>query len=118
MPLTVTYALARAVVREAAERWPVWWDAELFEPPHREAELPMLEELRDGLRRMKLVRRRARVLYATPLGRDLAADSDRLLRVLAADLGRGDPFTESVAAAMTDKLARVLSRKPRLPRPW
>ena len=92
-------------MREAAERWPVWWDAELFGPPHREAELPILEELRDGLRRMKLVRRRARVLYATPLGRDLAADSDRLLRVLAADLGRGDPFTESVAAAMTDKLA-------------
>ena len=35
--LTATYALARAVVREAAERWPGWWDAELFGPPHREA---------------------------------------------------------------------------------
>ncbi len=37
--LTQTHALARAVVREAAERWPHWWHAELFGPPHREADL-------------------------------------------------------------------------------
>lgn len=36
--LTQTHALTRALVRAAAERWPGWWDAELFGPPHREAE--------------------------------------------------------------------------------
>ncbi|MGP0035099.1 MAG: hypothetical protein ACLP4R_11080 [Solirubrobacteraceae bacterium] len=35
IPLTQTYALARVVVREAAERWPGWWNAELFGVPHR-----------------------------------------------------------------------------------
>src|SRR2546425_6748320 len=45
---TQTYALARAVVREAAERWPHWWDAELFGPPHPEADVPVLQALHDG----------------------------------------------------------------------
>ncbi|MGO9319320.1 MAG: hypothetical protein ACLQBY_00730 [Solirubrobacteraceae bacterium] len=103
--LTATYALARAVVREAAERWPGWWDAELFGPPHREAELAVLEALHDGLRRLKLVRRRARKLHTTPRGRELTGDPAALLRVLIADLGGGDPFTETVATAVTDKLA-------------
>ncbi len=103
--LTATYALARAVVREAADRWPGWWNAELFGPPHREADLAVLEALHDGLRRLKLVRRRARKLHTTPRGRELADDAAALLRVLIADLGGGDPFTEAVAAAMTGRLA-------------
>jgi hypothetical protein len=103
--LTATYALARAVVREAADRWPGWWNAELFGPPHREADLAVLEALHDGLRRLKLVRRRARKLHTTARGRELAGDAAALLRVLIADLGGGDPFTEAVAAAVTGKLA-------------
>jgi hypothetical protein len=43
--LTQTHALARAVVREGAERWPQWGDAELFGPPHREADVRVLGEL-------------------------------------------------------------------------
>ena len=35
--LTQTGALPRALVREAVERYPDWWDAELLGSPHREA---------------------------------------------------------------------------------
>lgn len=45
--LTQAHALSRAVVREAAERWPGWWDADLFGVPHREADLRVLGELRE-----------------------------------------------------------------------
>jgi hypothetical protein len=38
--LTQNYVLARVVVRELAERWPDWWNAELFGPPHREWDTP------------------------------------------------------------------------------
>lgn len=103
--LTATYALARAVVREAAERWPAWWNAELFGPPHREADLAVLEALHDGLRRLKLMRRRARKLHTTQRGRELVSDDTGLLRVLIADLGGGDRFATMVAAVVLDKLA-------------
>jgi hypothetical protein len=106
VPLTQTHALARALVREAAERWPQWWDADLFGPPHREADLAVLEGLHEGLRRLRLVRRRGRKLYATARGRELAADPVALLRTLATDLGGGDPFTEMVADEIVNKLAR------------
>jgi hypothetical protein len=109
--LTATYALARAVVREAADRWPGWWDAELFGPPHREADLAVLEALHDGLRRLKLMRRRARKLHTTARGRELAGDAPALLQVLMADLGGDDPFTEVVAASVTDKLAQGAPRE-------
>ncbi|MDP9272297.1 MAG: plasmid pRiA4b ORF-3 family protein, partial [Chloroflexota bacterium] len=103
--LTHTNALARTVVREAAERWPHWWSAELFGPPHREADLAVLGALHDGLRRLRLVRRRARTLYTTGRGKELLDDPAALLNVLIADLGAGDPFTETVAAAAIDTLA-------------
>jgi hypothetical protein len=103
--LTQTNALARAVVREAAERWPDWWDAELFGAPHREADLAVLSALHEGLRRLRLVRRRGRRLHATARGRELSQDPATLLTVLATDLGAGDPFTEAVAAAVTATLA-------------
>src|SRR6266545_1577688 len=93
IPLTQTHALGRAVVREAAERWPSWWDAELFGPPHRETDLAVLHSLHDGLRRLRLVRRRGRRLVATARGRELAADPTALLSILADDLGASDPFT-------------------------
>jgi hypothetical protein len=107
--LTQTYALARAVVREAAERWPQWWDAELFGPPHREADVPVLEALHDGLRRLRLVRRRGRTLHASARGRTLAADPTGLLDELASDLGGGDAFTEMLAASVIDTLAAQAS---------
>jgi hypothetical protein len=105
VPLTQTYALTRAVVREAAERWPAWWDADLFGPPHREADMAVLEALHEGLRRLRLVRRRGRKLQATVQGRKLAADPVALLGALAADLGGGDPFSEMVADVVMDRLA-------------
>ncbi|HMJ32414.1 MAG TPA: plasmid pRiA4b ORF-3 family protein [Baekduia sp.] len=106
VPLTATQALARAVVRDAALRWPIWWDAELFGPPYREAELAPLTELHDGLRRLKLVRRRGGRLYATPLGRDLLARPEALLDLLASDLGAGDAYTDMVARVIVATLAR------------
>jgi hypothetical protein len=102
--LTQTYALARSVVREAAESWPGWWDAELFGAPHREADLAVLGALHDGLRRTRLVRRRGRRLFTTVRGRELAEDPAALLVVLAGDLGAGHPFTEEVAAAVVEAL--------------
>lgn len=104
--LTQTHALAQAVVREAAERWPDWWNAELFGPPHREAELRVLETLHDGLRRLRLMRRRGRALYTTARGRELIEDPEGLLSTLAADLGASDPLVEAVAATITNRLVQ------------
>jgi hypothetical protein len=42
--LTQTGALNRALVREAVERWPAWWDTELFGPPNREDKVLLLHE--------------------------------------------------------------------------
>jgi len=105
VPLTQTGALARVIVREAAERWPDWWDADVHGPPHREADVAVLEELREGMKRLRLVRRRGRKLFTTMRGRELAKDPAALLRVLATDLGRGDAFTETVATAVARALA-------------
>ena len=105
LPLTQTNALARSVVREAAERWPDWWDAELFGPPHREADLALLEALHDGLRRLRLVRRRGRKLLATTRGRNLLDDPLALLSELAGDLDGGDPFTAMVADVVIGRLS-------------
>jgi hypothetical protein len=105
VPLTQTNALARAVVREAAERWPEWWNAELFGVPHREADMPLLEAVHDGLRRLRLVRRRARKLNATARGRTLASDPIALLYELALDLGGGDEFAAMVADRIVDELS-------------
>ena len=104
VPLTQTNALARAIVREIAERWPDWWNAELFGPPHREMDMPLLEELRDGLKRRRLVRRRGRKLLITPRGRKLAADPLALLYEFGLDLGGGDAFTAMVADRVVEAL--------------
>jgi Plasmid pRiA4b ORF-3-like protein len=107
IPLTNTHALARAVVRGAAERWPDWWDAELFGPPNREADLTVLSELHEGLKRLRLVRRRGRRLYSTKRGKELARKPAALLSLLGTDLGRGDAFTDAMAAAVIDLLETV-----------
>ena len=104
VPLTQTHALARVVVREAAERWPGWWDAELFGVPHREADVALLRELREGLLRRRLVRRRGSKLLATAKGRRLAGDPIALLYELALDLGGGDLFTSMVASVVIEAL--------------
>jgi hypothetical protein len=90
--LTKTHALQRAIVREAAERWPQWWHHDLFGPPHREAELPVLEATHAALRQMRLMRRQRETLHTTPQGRGLLADPDTLLETLHEDLCAGGDF--------------------------
>jgi hypothetical protein len=89
--LTKTHALRRAVVREAAERWPQCWRQELFGPPHRESDLPVLVEVHAALRRLQLMRRRRDTLVTTARGRELLGDPDALVKLLHDDLG-GDGF--------------------------
>jgi pRiA4b ORF-3-like protein len=90
--LTKTYALQRSTVREAAARWPDWWRHELFGPPHREADLPVLEATHAGLRRLRLMRRRREMLHTTARGKQLLADPDGLLAALREDVGGGEGF--------------------------
>jgi hypothetical protein len=87
--LTTTHALRRAVVREAAERWPHWWRHELFGPPHRESDLPVLAEVHAALRRLRLMRRQRGTLLTTARGRELLADPEALVKLLHDDLGGG-----------------------------
>src|SRR3954451_18930177 len=72
--LTKTHALQRATVREAAARWPQWWRHDLFGPPHREADLPVLGATHAALRQMRLMRRQGEKLHTTAQGRALLAD--------------------------------------------
>jgi hypothetical protein len=93
--LTKTHALQRAIVREAAERWPQWWNGDLFGPPNREAELPVLEATHAALREMRLLRRQRETLRTTARGRALLADPDALLEALHDDLRLGGDFEAS-----------------------
>ena len=104
VPLTQTNAFARTVVREIAERWPEWWNDELFGPPHREWDMPLVGALHEGLKRRRLVRRRARKLLITARGRKLAADPIALLYDLGLDLDGGDLFTGMVANVIVEEL--------------
>jgi hypothetical protein len=90
--LTQTGALNRELVREVAERWPDWWAADLFGSPNREDDIPLLGELHDLLRRVRLLRRTGRRLILTTRGHALAADPPELLRMLARSLLAGDTF--------------------------
>jgi hypothetical protein len=99
--LTKTHALQRATVREAAERWPHWWNHELFGPPHREADLPVLEATHAGLRRLRLLRRQRETLQTTARGRRLLAEPDALLETLHDDLACGGDF-EADACVLTE----------------
>jgi hypothetical protein len=95
--LTQTGALNRALVREVAERWPDWWEAELFGPPHREDDVTSLWELNQLLRDLRLLRRKGRQVLATKRGRDLAADPPALLTELATELLHGENFYAACA---------------------
>jgi hypothetical protein len=88
--LTKTHALRRSIVREAATRWPHWWRLELFGPPHREVDLPVLEATHAALRRLRLMRRRRETLLTTARGRRLLADPEALVKLLHEDLADGD----------------------------
>jgi hypothetical protein len=95
--LTQTGALNRALVREAAERWPGWWNAEIHGPPHRETDIALLCELHEQLRHVRLLRRTGRRLVTTSRGRKLLADPPSLLLAIATDLLVGDEFRTSCA---------------------
>ena len=95
--LTQTGALNRALVREAAERWSGWWNAEIHGPPHRETDVALLCELHELLRRRRLLRRSGCRLLTTAGGRQLAADPTALLLALATDLLADDDFRGACA---------------------
>lgn len=95
--LTQTGALNRALVREIAERWPGWWDAELFGPPNRQDDLALLCELDELLRHLRLVRRTGRRILTTARGRQLQADPAALLVALATELLAGNSFRAACA---------------------
>jgi hypothetical protein len=95
--LTQTGALNRALVREAAERWSGWWNAEIHGPPHRETDVALLCELHELLRRRRLLRRSGCRLLTTAGGRQLAADPTELLLALATDLLADDDFRGACA---------------------
>ncbi len=95
--LTQTGALNRALVREAVERWPAWWRADLFGPPNREEEVTLLHELHGMLRRLRLVRRTGRRILATARGRSLHGDPPALLEALARELLAGENFRAACA---------------------
>lgn len=111
VPLTQTNALGRMIVRQVAQLWPYWWNAELLGEPHREAELAPLESLHAGLRRLHLIRRRSKKLFTTPRGRELLADPAAHLDVLAGDIAEADLFTETVADAAIARLSRGAETK-------
>ena len=95
--LTQTGALNRALVREIAERWPDWWDAELFGPPNRQDDLALLCELDELLLHLRVVRRTGRRIVTTARGRQLQADSAALLAALATELLAGESFRAACA---------------------
>ncbi len=107
--LTQTGALNRALVREVAERWPSWWEADLFGPPHREDDVTPLWELHQLLRELRLLRRKGRRALTTKRGRELAGDHRRCSRALATGLLRGEDF---YAACAELALALILDGAP------
>lgn len=95
--LTQTGALNRALVREFAERWPAWWEAELFGPPHGETDVNRLWELHQLLRAVRLLRRRGPKIFATKRGRELEGDPAALLQLLTDELLAADSFEAACA---------------------
>jgi len=81
--LTQTGALNRALVREAAERYPGWWRADFFGPPSREDEVSALVELDALVRNGRLVRRKGRRLLLTRRGADRLGSPQDLLATAA-----------------------------------
>lgn len=103
--LTQTGALPRALVREAVERYPDWWDSELFGPPHREAEIYPLEVLHTLVDELKLARPRRGILKLGPRGRALRADPSALLATIASTIAAGGA-SRQLDLALAELLAR------------
>lgn len=97
LQLTQTGALARAIVREAAESFPHWWDAELFGPPHQEAELVLLETLDALARSAGLLLKRKRRLLITARAKAVLEEPATLIDAVAPHLFTGGPFEREVA---------------------
>jgi hypothetical protein len=87
--LTQTGALPRALVREAVDRYPDWWDNELFGPPHREADVYALEVLHTLVDELGLARKRRGVLRLGTRGRSLRDDPSALLATVASTIATG-----------------------------
>lgn len=102
--LTQTGALNRALVRAAVERFPDWWETDVFGPPHREDEVYPLCEVHDLTRRMRLLRRRGRKLVLTRRGKAAHEDRAGLLAAIAPYLlvadGLGGAVHELAAALL------------------
>lgn len=111
VPLTASYTLARSVVRDAVVRWPEWWD-DTFGPPHREADVVPLAEVRASLLRMRLVRRRGRELLTTKRGREAADSPDLLLATALHDLPDGEPFYGVALAGVLEALGDAEDEAP------
>jgi hypothetical protein len=94
--LTQTGALNRALVREAVERWPGWWRADLFGPPNREDEIVPLGRLHELLRELRLLRRTGRRVVATARARALLDEPVALLDACATALLAGETFDATV----------------------
>lgn len=94
--LTQTRALNRALVRAAVERFPRWWSADLFGPPHREDEVIALCEVHGLARGMRLLRRSGHKLVLTRRGEALRHDPAALLRASALHLLAGNGFEGAV----------------------
>lgn len=107
--LTQTGALNRALVREVAERWPSWWEADLFGPPHREDDVTPLWELHQLLHELRLLRRKGRRVLTTKRGRELAGEPPTLLKALVTELLRGEDF---YAACTELAVALILNGAP------
>lgn len=105
--LTQTHAFSRAFVREAAGRYPNWWDAR-FGPPQREADVVGLEALHEIVTGFRLARRRGRTLYSTRAWREVREHPDALLSGLVFTLRSLD----EPVRGFTDVALAVLLREP------
>jgi hypothetical protein len=103
--LTQTGALPRALVRDAVDRYPEWWDSKLFGPPHREAEVYQLDVLHALVDELKLARPRHGILKLGHRGRSLRADPSALLSNIASTIA-----TTGGSAELDLALAGLLCR--------
>jgi hypothetical protein len=92
--LTQSNYIARPLVLDAIERFD-WWDWK--KPPHSEADVPQLDQLREAAQARHLIRRRGKKLLATAKGRALVGDPVALWQQLALTLGGTDDFGLMVA---------------------
>lgn len=103
--LTQTGALSRALVREAVERYPDWWDNELFGPPHREADVYPLEVMHIFVEELRLARPRKGMLKLGPRGRTLRSDPAALLASVASTIASAGASPQ-LDLALADLLTR------------